>query len=241
MLAGSSRSGKSTLEKPLITMFVRENILNTQSKNLRPGRVLIVDTKPRWHATRTIVGSAARRYRRMAPGDTIDSVVLDSLDDWELAFDANLNPNRTVIVQRRLDNDEDSRVAIARCVRAMRRFFATQDYKEPSLLVVDEAMDFFGPNGNSATGQPIVQTSRSGGEMNLASLIAVQRTKAIAVQALTEMNVLYMFHLRFRSDRIRLVEMGLPPNTPNPPKDHSFYLLRDDKLYGKRIRLSRKG
>lgn len=170
----------------------------------------------------------------MVPGDTLDGVILDRLPDWNIAWDADFNPSG-IVVSQQIDNDGDSRIAFQ--TQVMAKFFATQRPEWPSLIVIDEGMDFFGPTGNALHG-PIVQRCwRAGGEKGLSCLIGVQRPKTINLQMLTESNLLYLFHLRFSEDVKRLREMGLPAGVLPPVKKHEFVFMHDDKVYPKPVKL----
>ena len=110
------------------------------------------------------------------------------------------------------------------------KFFDSQEYERPSLLYVDEGMDFFGPSGNSRYGNAIQKCFRAGREKGLATCIGVQRPKAINVQTLTEANLLYLFKLDYSADVKRLVEMGLPEGITAPTELYKFRHMRDGEL-----------
>lgn len=241
LLIGATRSGKSTLAKQLVTMY-SEHYCRKRNGNRLSGRVLVVDTKPRWRATVAITGkSTQRRYRRFVKGDTLDgAVILDNDKDWNLAWDPDLNRSGVVIAQRQ-DMESGSPQQIAWMVGVIRRFFDTQDPRQPSLLYVDEGMDFFGPTGNALHGNAIQRCFRGGGERGMSCLLGLQRPKTVSLQVLTESNVLYLFHLRYEEDTKRLYEMGFPRGVSSPSVPYDFLFFRDDHLYPKPLRLRLKG
>jgi hypothetical protein len=157
------------------------------------------------------------------------------MDDWDLAWDKRFNPSGVVISQHLTLEDS---ALIQWQTGVMRKLFSTQRPRLPTLLVIDEGMDFFGPTGNSLHG-PIVQKCwRQGGEKGMSCLIGVQRPKSINLQMLTESNLLYLFHLRFANDVKRLQEMGLPSGVTPPVEKHKFIFFKDDQLYPKKIKLN---
>lgn len=202
----------------------------------------MVDTKPRWRATVAPTGkSIEKRYKRFVKGDTIPgAVILDNDKDWALAWDPDINKSGVVIAQR-MDLESGSPQYVAWCVGIIRRFFDTQDPNQPSLLYVDEGMDFFGPTGSALFGNSIQRCFRGGGERGLSCLLGLQRPKTVSLQVLTESNILYLFHLRYEEDTKRLHEMGLPRNVTSPKQKYDFLFFRDDRLYPKPIRLQLKG
>jgi len=173
-------------------------------------------------------------------GDTLDAVVLDNLRDWNLVWDADINPSGIVIAQR-LDLEDGSPALIGFMVAVMRKFFDTQWPKQPSLLFVDEGLDFFGPSGNAIQGNIIQRSVRAGGEKGMSTLIGLQRPKTVSMQVLTESNILYLFHLRYEQDIKRLYEMGFPDGVWSPDAKRDFLFFKDNKLYPKPLRLNLKG
>lgn len=179
--------------------------------------------------------SLSRRYKDQVPGDTIEGVAMSRSEDWGLVWDRDLNPLQSVIVQTSQDTPES--VSMAFQVATIRKFFNTQKASVPSLLYVDEGMDFFTPNGVERFGGAIQRCYRAGRERGLATLAGFQRPKAISMQCLTEMNVLYLFRLNYRNDIKRLIEMGLPEDTEAPTENHRFLYMRKGKLLGKELTL----
>lgn len=200
------------------------------SGKIKDYRLVIVDTKPRWRATISLTGKSLRsRYKGMAPGDVIPGVVLSNSKDWGLVWDQELNPYRTVIVQN--DSLEEDQL-VAWCNSVIRKTFESQDFKIPTLIYIDEVMDFFGENGTSRYGDAIRRCYRGGREKNLSTLSGSQRPKQIGLQVVTESNILYLFHIAYDEDLKRLYEMGWPRGEVSPPqKSHAFKMMRDGELY----------
>ncbi len=226
-------AGKSTLAHSLITDFADEYVHNTNPKTR--GRILIVDTKPRWRASKTAVGGNTRKlYKGFATGDTIPgSVALTDHNDWYMAWDQDINNN--IVISQRIDLSPTMCVAWQTMI--IEKFFQTQDAKKPSLLYIDEGMDFFGPNGNGRYSDIVQKCVRAGREKGLATLIGVQRPKQINLQVMTECNVLYLFRINFTEDVKRLREMGYPLSIVPPSADHVFWYVRDRKVYPKLLKL----
>jgi hypothetical protein len=233
IMVGRSRSGKSTLALALIEQFHRDYCLARQRDEM--GRVLVIDTKPRWRGEKLVASNGVRRhYKGFVKGDRIPhSVVMTDSDQWNMAFDTRIN-DRLVIAQR---NDLDQATLIRWQVGNIERFLQTQDYKYPSLLYIDEGMDFFGPTGNSLYGNSVQRCFRAGGEKGLVSLIGVQRPRTINLQCLTEANVLYLFAINFDEDMKRLREMGFPNNVPGPKENHKFLYFRDGVVFNRYLKI----
>lgn len=216
-LVGATGTGKSTLAEYLLRGF-REDYPDA--------RILVMDTKPRWRADWLPDGTrATRRYKRMAEGDTIPgSMALDRMDDWGLAWDHDVNPSQTVIVQRIGTRKHPVTHAsnIVFQLQAAERFFNTQDARRPSLIYFDEGMDFFHGSAAARGGSDIVQRCyRAGREMGLVPVLGCQRPIGINIQTLTEINYCALFDLDYRKDVQRLYEMGWPKDVP-PPHSEPF-------------------
>ena len=223
VLIGGSGTGKSTLARRVLDLFRVEYWPKM--------RCLICDTKPRWRATRSMSGDLTARYRRMSEGDTIDSMIGDRRDSWPLVWDPDVNPSRTVILQPDMRTAYTQDGEVARQVWWIERFFRTLDARVPSLLYIDEGMDFFGPNGAAKSGDIIQRCYRAGRERGLITLLGAQRPVCVTVLAMTESNVKYMFALESDDDLVTLRKRGFPSSVPPVKEDYYFRLLRDRKLY----------
>lgn len=229
IIVGTSGTGKSTLAKRLMETYRKEN---------PTGRLLIADTKPRWRATRTLSGlTIAKRYRNMVEGDTIDGVLMDDISQWVLAWDADVNPSHTVIVQPPTDDIYDEDTEVQRQVKIIGRYFQTLNPRQPSMLYIDEGMDFFGPTGNARHGNIIQRCYRAGRERGLLTLMAVQRAACITVQAMSESNVKYVFALEAESDFDILRKKGVPRSMEPVEENYLFRMIRNRKLYPKLLTL----
>lgn len=231
IIVGRASSGKSTLANQLVNDFATRYVIDKK----KPGRILVVDTKPRWRATQGVTGNNLRRhYRFFVKGDKIPrSVLLRNSSEWNMAWTPDLT-TRIVIAQR---DDLDTEQLIAWQVELIKKFYQTQKAGEPSLLYVDEGMDFFGVNGSSRYGTAIQRCYRAGREKDLSTLIGVQRPKCINLQCLTEANVLYLFAINYEDDVRRLYEMGWPKGEMPPRENFKFKLLRNGKKYPKTLQL----
>jgi len=206
VLLGANGTGKSFLGKQLVIDYASE-ILDRPPKT--KGRILVVDTKPRWRPSHTITGTSTRyRYRHFIKGDTLDACLLDDWANFDAAFDP-----------------------VAWQTAIIERFYRTQSGKRPGLIFIDECMDFFGPTGNGRYSDIVQKLVRAGREKGIASLLAAQRSKTINIQVLSECNVLYLFRLNFVKDVERLYEMGFPHDVLPPTEDRIFRVFRDRKMY----------
>lgn len=240
LMPGRSGSGKSTLMAHLIDDFARTYVNEDRTgwNHAKAGRILIIDNKPRWRATKSITGYGLGGYYKRqgyVVGDTVpNSVLMSHPNQWDLAFNPDIS-SRIVVAQR--SDIEDDALIVQWQVDNIRRYFASQRPDEPSLLVIDEGMDFFGPSGSSRYGNAIQRCYRAGREKGMAVVTGVQRPRCINLQCLTESNVLYLFAIDFDEDVKRLREMGYPKGEGAPTKDYEFRLFKDKKLYPKKLRL----
>jgi hypothetical protein len=209
LLIGGTSTGKSTLGEGLITDF--------HHRYARAGgRVLILDSKPRFRAAYRPSGRRADRlYRHWDHGSTVpDSVVVSDPDELEVAHGTGA---RIVIAQAH------SSAEIPQLVACAQAFFERSRGGKPRLLFVDETMDFFRSNGTPIGGtDTIVRSARAGRERGLACLFCSQRTRSIPAQLMEELTKLYLFRLDYRDDAKRLQEMGAPADMTPPEVEHVF-------------------
>ncbi len=230
LLIGASRMGKSTAAGVLIDAFYDDYVApRAHGRYTQPkprGRILISDTKPRWRPEMLANGQrAGRRYRDFLPGTIIPhSRLVSNTSEWDLAWET--GEGVCILQNTNLPHDENVRWQVS----MMQKFFKTQKHSMPSLLVIDEGMDFFGPTGNGKYGDIVQRSVRAGGEKGLASLILVQRPKTINIQVVTEGNYLMLFKIRYREDLKRLWEMGIPRDFVDPKEPHHFALWRNDHV-----------
>jgi energy-coupling factor transporter ATP-binding protein EcfA2 len=236
VIIGRAGSGKSTLAASLIEQFHHDYSLGARDRE-HMGRVLVIDTKPRWRGEKFATGASTRKlYKGFVKGDKLrNSVVMTHEDQWGMAFDPSIN-DRLVIAQR-MDLSEAQTVMWH--VGLIERFFATQDSRFPSLLYIDEGLDFFSSTGTGRYSSAVQRCFRAGREKGLASLIGVQRPKTIPIQILTESNTAYLFALNYTEDVNRLREMGWPKGVLPPLENHKFLFYRDGKLFNRYLKVAK--
>lgn len=215
-LVGGTATGKSTLEEALIVDFHNRYAA-------KGGRVLIVDSKPRFRAAYRVSGrSAARLYRRWQHGPIVpDSVRVTSAEELPVAWATGA---RIAIAQGDTAGDIP---ALVDCVRA---FFDDSRRGRPQLVAVDEVIDFFHGNAAARGGSDaLVRCARAGRERGLAALYCSQRTRGIPATLLEELAKLYLFRLDYAQDAKRLQEMGAPASMRPPRAAREFrYWTKDD-------------
>lgn len=226
-IVGASGTGKSTLSNHLLKEF---------RADYPDARIMVCDTKPRWRGERLPDGRHARHlYKDFVKGDTIsNAMVLSDPRDWSLAWHKDTNPSQTVVVQRLSGEDA---VNLKFQLWAIRRFFYSTKASRPSLLYIDEGMDFFTVSGYPVGGSDIIQRCyRAGREKGLTTLLGVQRPKNINMQLLTEMSYCALFRIDYEDDVKRLRDMGWPKDVPAPT-----YAPDGGETYAFRLKRSSKG
>lgn len=235
VLCGKTGSGKSTYAKVLINMFWQDWV---KSEKYPEARIYIMDTKPRWRAEHLVSRWSKKPQLTDDPNKMIKhSYLIRNDSEYRKAKHDGVS---TFIFQ---DKDLSTDDLIQWQVKIMQDMFKTQKEDIPTLLYIDEGMDFFGPSGNSRYGDIIQRCFRAGREMGIATFIGIQRPKQINLQVLTESNYLSLFKLRFSSDVERLYEMGYPIGMTPPTEDKHFALWRDEELISKNatLHLEKKG
>lgn len=225
LLVGRRGSGKSTLGEWQVKRFWSD---------YPTGRILVADTKPRFRAQFTADGlDAGKRYRDWGYGSVLPNFrACGSAKEVDLAWKTGA---RGVVLQ----NDRAPQDQLIRWqVEMIERFWRTQKKSTPSLLYIDESMDFFGPTGLGKYGDTIQRICRAGREKGLAAVIASQRPKTINMQVVTEANCLANFALNLSDDRKRLYEMGLPRGAKGPTVNKQFLLMRDGVVLSDRAQLA---
>ena len=231
LVLGSSRVGKSTLIDRLIQFFQEDHCSPALPFEQR-GRIAVADEKPRFRATHAVIGpSIAKRYRYFVKGDTIaNSVVLDHMAHWNLAWDAHLNPYQTVVVQAPEEHED---YVVWLCQQVIDKMYQTQRPQRPTLVATDEGLSFFGPTGLGKHGSSIQRAYRAGGEKGLVSLLGSQRPTQISPQTKTESNVHFLFRLNSRRDAKSVIDdLGLepPPYMLDAQDRWKFWAFRDSLL-----------
>lgn len=214
VLIGKTRSGKSTLAHELITCFLRE----THGQ----GRVLVLDSKPRWRVLKKWNGISAR-YKGWVKGDVLeDSAEYNPRIPLKIQWD-----HARVLVYSSMDRrsrpvpDFQSR-AFMLC----RLAFRYANDQRPVLLYFDETSDFV--HGLQAiTDEKLLQTVRAGGERNLSVLFGTQRPRSIPLSLLTEATVYYIFRIRSEDDRKYLAKYCDELQLRIPEEPYAFFVYRD--------------
>jgi hypothetical protein len=229
LLVGGTDTGKSTLAEALTMEFFRR---------YENGRILILDSKPRFRAQYDAHGlSVKRRYKSWSHGPTVPgSAAVASAGEMDRAFSTD---RRVLIAQGERSRDIPGLLACAA------RFLDTSKANRPQLLVVDETMDFFSANGQPRGGDDILtRVARGGRERGTGALYCSQRTRGIPAQLMEEMSRCYLFRLDYKADVKRLYEMGFPPGVTPPTETRAFkYWTKAayEKVYGPyRLDLSRR-
>jgi energy-coupling factor transporter ATP-binding protein EcfA2 len=216
LIGGRSGSGKSTLAHPaLINAY-----LNTYKNSI----ALIADTKPRFRADVDLHGmSAAHHYRGMDHGVPLipDSVRLNlgAWPDFGIK-DAIQLGHRVLIAQT--DGSEDQNMLVA---HAIDRFYKHARFTKPSLVYVDELLDFYNLNGTPKRGMPnsCLRCARAGREKGLASLFSTQRLKGIPIQIIAELSKVFVGTLDVEDDLDHLESNGgIPYGLALPSTDRVF-------------------
>lgn len=181
----------------------------------RGARRLILDTKPRYRAERTVQGrSARRRYRTWGHGQPIPGSLLVE-DPADLAFGWSTGAH-TIVMQT------ESSADVGRLVQGASTFLQQSSARRPQLLQVDETLDFFHGNGSPRGGDDaIMRCARAGRERGTGALYGSQRTKGLPPTLLEEVSRLYCLRIDYKADAKRLQEMGAPP-FPLPTQPHEF-------------------
>jgi hypothetical protein len=223
LATGGTQSGKSTLcagspeyrfDLTLCGDYVRK--YNNTADN---GKLLIVDSKPRFRAAWRIDGLRdARRYKDWGYGPEIPNSTRVDPGDFA-GFKRALAMSPIIIVQTdRVDLEAPSVMAL------VDRFRRTAGRKHKRMVYFDELMDFYNQSGQplKGCGNVALRCARAGAERDLTSLFATQRAKGIPPQLWELINKLYLFRMDLEQDMTRVREAGVPPTLWPPEEDHIF-------------------
>lgn len=185
---GQTGCGKSTLSTELVRRYLKEN---------PTGRVLIIDSKPRYRATHKRNGLHLF-YPKWAKGDTIQgSVAVHNADSVMPAF----RFTRCVVLQSLQPNAREVDDFEEEAFSATRKLFRSSHESSPTLLYVDEYYDLITGGGTSGhTDRRILQVIRAGRERYMSALISTQRPRSIPLPTLTEATKYYIFTLEYEDD-----------------------------------------
>lgn len=219
VLMGATGTGKSTLG---------ERYMDRALRRYPTLRTLVLDSKPRFRGMWEVNGlTAAARYARWAHGAAVipESVALPVKEPAEGLRDAFRFGSRVAIAQA--PNGAEDHLQIQGLLRAASAFFDIARADQPSLLYVDEVMDFFHANGSPVGRRnTLVQCARAGRELGLGLLFATQRPRGIPAQLLQEANFMDLFYLRNSDDVDRIDDFG-----PPQPETEELMPSQNDKSF----------
>lgn len=210
---GGTGSGKSTLAEQLIRSYLQ----------LHPrGHVVILDSKPRFRAQLYPNGTKIRRlYKGWAHGTSLPgSVRVTTPEEYDLARKLGA---RLIIAQSLDLRDEPNYPMLAHIARhAMNKAKLT----EPRLIVVDETLDFFGPNGQPVRGvrYNLARIARGGRELGVSGLFLSQRVKGIPAQLREALTKLWLFRFDNPEDVKLLADAGAPVEILDTPTADYIFL-----------------
>lgn len=206
-IIGTPGSGKSML---LFTLLKALRIKYPDSIHL------IIDSKPRFRADYKLSG-LHMRYKNMFYGDKVkDSVIINSVEDVQIA----ISKGYKVLIAQITDDE----FTVSRLSEIGFEFYKTATKKQIRWIWVDEALDFFTPSGAEVRGSVpfIIKTARAGREKGCNLVFGAQRLKGIPMVVLESVSQLYLFHMDYTPELVRLKDMGLTITT-TPKKFHEFY------------------
>lgn len=224
LVIGGVDTGKSTVAEALLVDYANRYAA-------RGCRILIADTKPRFRAEYEVSGwRTKRRYKKWDHGPHVaGSVVVTDPDQMDIAWKTG---HRILVAQANTGREIPMVVA---CVSKM---FEESRAGRPSLVYVDETLDFFRGNGSPIGGDDaLVRVARAGRERGMSGLYGAQRAKGLPGTLLSELSKLYLFRVDYIEDLKRLREMGAPPEVlaRMPMISHTFmYWTKSDyrRVYG---------
>lgn len=227
IVLGGNGSGKSTLAEHIIWDFLR-------TYKSRAGRVMIVDSKPRFRTDELPDGRNAKRlYRSWGHGVTMPkSVRVTSTGDIDLAL--KMGGRLLIAQQADLNADPD----LPRLAELTSYLFGRLDGKTPTLCYWDEVLDFYGPTGMAAKGCEDTprRWARAARERHGCALFASQRTRGLPKPLVTEITKAYVHRMDFAEDVAVMCEAGAPKSILDTPQnDHAFtFWTKQDRprVYG---------
>jgi DNA helicase HerA-like ATPase len=206
-IIGTTGSGKTTLLSTL---------LNSLRIKYPEDIHLIIDSKPRFRADYKLTGFKIR-YKNMQYGDRVkDSVLIEDPEDISIAINRGY---KVLIAQIRDEELKPNRLS-----EIGFEFYKTSTKKQIRWLWVDEALDFFTPSGTEISGSTpfIMRTARAGRERGCNLIFGAQRLKGIPMVVMESVSQLYLFHMDYTPELVRLKDIGLNLNH-TPKRFHEFY------------------
>lgn len=224
---GMTGVGKSTAVTDLIKRFLLD---------YATGRVVVIDSKPRYRATHRANGTRVN-YRNWVAGDTIvDSVAVYAANQLGNAFKF----TRCCILQSMYPNGDDTRDFELEATRCARWLFRQSSATRPTLFVIDEWYDLLRGALAGIADRDLLRVLRAGRERSMAAAINTQRPKSIPLATLTEASKFLIFQLEYADDVKYMRAHG--PQLRLRPLGHSFVWferlrggLRDERLMRLRI------
>lgn len=212
LVLGGTGTGKSTLVEYLMQHFLAE---------FPRGRVLVLDSKPRFRAEWLPDGtSAERRYKRWGHGEITKGSMAVSIygNPRDALNTAWMMKTRIAIAQT------DNMAERLHLLRILDAFFKQAHAKRrQQLVVVDETLDFFHGNGSPLGGNDaILRVARAGRELGVSGLFGSQRAKGIPIQLRSELSQAYIFRLDHGTDVRELWEFGYPRDAQLPTEKFQF-------------------
>lgn len=218
LLLGGTGTGKSTLVEILIQHFIAE---------YRTSRVLVLDSKPRFRAQWLPDGtSAAKKYKRWDHGDvTPGSMAVDLFGNPKDALRTSWMMGQRIAIAQ-----TDSSAYRPHLLRLLSAFFAEARASRPSLVIVDETLDFFHSNGSPFGGNDaILRVARAGRELGVSGGFGSQRGLGIPIQLRSELSQAYIFKLDHAKDIRECYDFGFPREAAPPTEDHEFQFWHKKK------------
>ncbi len=217
LVIGGSRTGKSVLI----------DMLSRRARIDRPGiQQLLLDTKPRFRAEierfgprSRLIRNADKYYEDWEPGPVVPASVRINIYADNPLQRMWTDGCRIAIVQT---GEMHERVKLLEIADG---WFRTRLPNADRMLIVDELLDFYHPNGACIAPRQNVplKINRAGGERGFSGLYGAQRPKGIPIQISAELTDLYLFHLRYENDIKFLWDMGLPRSIEPPNEEEHVF------------------
>lgn len=210
LLVGMTGSGKTTLKNDLSSLWLRR---------YPRGRLLIIDSKPRYRAEWQVTGLTAaplyRKWKKDKDAFVPGSYVIPIDGNYKRSMDVAFKHTRIVIVQGGMAYWEE----LLECARCFYEDYSARS--GPRLMDVDELSDFFEVR---KIGGILWQALRSGRELGVGMVVGTQRPKYVPRTVLTETDRVYLFKQKSEDDLKHLQKEGGIPKTVQSPDE--FYEFR---------------
>jgi hypothetical protein len=218
VVTGGTRSGKSCLSD----FFMRYLVGLMASME-----ILLLDTKPRFRAEKTVNGrDAARFYPSWRKAPIIPQSVRIDLEADRPMQRAFRNGRIAVLQSARPGGStHEERLRILDIAHG---WWSHRSNGNPRFVIADEGMHFYTKSGWSInTKQNLFQEiAQTGGELDTGMIFETQLLRGIDSMILDHLSALYAFYLRDIRDIKRLWELGIPKSYQQPEDDYNFHLIR---------------